>query len=592
LRTAVAAEDRDGLQLMQDRSRIRPCAEELYGLPAAQSFVEGLERRLRAHAARVPRKQPRRLDQRDALLITYADQVVEPGLKPLASLDRFASRHLKDLVNGIHILPFYPASSDDGFSVMDYRAVDPSHGDWGDVKRLAESYQLMFDAVINHASAQGEWFKAFLRDEDPFKDFFLCVEGDRDLSAVVRPRTTPLLTRFATKRGEREVWTTFSADQPDLEYHNPLVLLEMVDVLLFYVEQGASLIRLDAVAYAWKDLGTPCIHRPKVHWIVRLLRAILEEAAPHVLIVTETNVAHDENLSYLGNGGDEAHLVYNFALPPLILHAFQTGQANVLSDWAAGLRLPAGGGSFFNVLATHDGIGLNGARGILTEREIEQMVDRAEPFGAGISRRSNPDGTTSPYEINANFLDALDAAPAVQDAGLQAARFVTAHAIMLSLVGVPGIYFHSLFGSRGWSDGAKRTGRPRTVNREKLMRQDLELELSDAGSPRARILEGMRRVLDMRRTSTAFAPDAGQVILRAGQGVFACTRSGGANDDEVLCVHNVTPASQEVPCSAWEVGGRAVREAEDLSGGGVVEWGALTRLTLAPYESIWLRMRN
>jgi sucrose phosphorylase len=577
---------------MQELTRIRHCAEQLYGWPTAQSVVQGLERLFRAHAVRIPRQLPRSLDQRDALLITYADQVVEPGTKPLVSLDKFASQHLKNLVNGIHILPFYPASSDDGFAVMDYRAVDPLYGDWADVKRLGERYKLMFDAVLNHASAQGGWFRAFLRDEDPFKDFFLCVEGDPDLSAVVRPRTSPLLTRFPTKRGERAVWTTFSADQPDLDYHNPLVLLEMVDVLLFYVEQGASLIRLDAIAYAWKDPGTACIHRPRVHWIVRLLRAILEEVAPHVLIVAETNVAHDENLRYLGQGGDEAHLVYNFALPPLTLHAFQSGQADALSDWADGLELPAGGGSFFNVLATHDGIGLNGARGILTERQIEEMADRAGLSGAGISRRSNPDGTTSAYEINANFLDALDAAPPVEDVGLQAARFVTAHAIMLSLMGMPGIYFHSLFGSRGWPDGMKRSGRPRSVNREKPLRQDLDRELSDPGSLRTRILEGMRRVLEMRQKSTAFAPDAGQVILRAGQGIFACTRSGGANNEEVLCLHNVTPVRQEFPCSKWEVGGRAVREAEDLSGRRAVDWSTLTRMRLEAYESIWLRMRN
>ena len=297
-------------------------------------------------------------------------------------------------------------------------------------------------------------------------------------------------------------------------------------------------------------------------------------------------------MSYLGNGADEAHLVYNFALPPLILHAFQTSQADLLSDWADDLELPAGGGSFLNVLATHDGIGLNGARGILTEQQIEELIHCMEPYAAGTSRRSNPDGTSSPYEINANFLDALDAVPNMQDVGLQAARFVTAHAIMLSLKGVPGIYFHSLFGSRGWHEGVKRSGRPRTVNREKLLLPELDRELSDPKSLRARVLEGMRRVLDIRRTSTAFAPDAEQGVLRAGQGIFACTRSGGANNEEVLCLHNVTPASQEFPCSMWKVGGRAVRVAEDMGRRAAVEWSTLTRLRLAPYESIWLRMRN
>jgi sucrose phosphorylase len=329
-----------------------------------------------------------------------------------------------------------------------------------------------------------------------------------------------------------------------------------------------------------------------VHWIVRLLRAILEEIAPHVLIVTETNVAHDENLSYLGNGADEAHLVYNFALPPLMLHAFQTGQVDVLSEWAAGLEMPAGGGSFFNILATHDGIGLNGARGILTELQIEKIANSVAPYSAGISRRSNSDGTSSPYEINANYLDALNATPIVQDVALQVARFVTAHAIMLSLQGMPGLYFHSLFGSRGWQDGVKQSGRPRTVNRQKLLRSELDRELSDPGSVRAQILAGMRRVLDMRRSSAAFASGASQAILGPAQGIFACTRSGGANNEEVLCLHNVTPQDQEFLCSWWKIGGRVVRQAEVLGSRQPVEWSNLTRLRLAPYESIWLRMKS
>ena len=160
------------------------------------------------------------------------------------------------MVDDIHLLPFYPYSSDDGFSVIDYKQVNPALGTWDDVARVGQNFHLMFDGVINHISAQSAWFKAFLQDDPKYRDYFIVVEGEPDLSQVVRPRTLPLLTEFTTPSGAKKVWTTFSADQIDLNYANPEVLLDIIDVLLFYVAHGAELIRLDAIAYLWKEIGT------------------------------------------------------------------------------------------------------------------------------------------------------------------------------------------------------------------------------------------------------------------------------------------------------------------------------------------------
>src|ERR1700690_3920529 len=263
---------------------------QIYGVEIAAQVEASLQRLVERYRGRIPPPTDSTLSERDSILITYGDQLQQPGQPHLKTLADFCETHLSGLVSGIHLLPFYPWSSDDGFSVKDYRAVDPALGSWANVERLGRSFRLMFDGVINHASAEGEWFLSFLRDESPYRNYFLTVTGNPDLSMVVRPRTLPLLTEFQTASGPRRVWTTFSADQVDLDFHDPDVLLEILDVLLGYVERRAQFIRLDAIAYLWKEIGTTCIHLPQTHAVVRLLRAVLDEVAPHVRIITETNV--------------------------------------------------------------------------------------------------------------------------------------------------------------------------------------------------------------------------------------------------------------------------------------------------------------
>ncbi|MCG3147510.1 MAG: Glucosylglycerate phosphorylase [Verrucomicrobiae bacterium] len=500
------------------------------------------------------------LTERDNLLITYGDQVTTPGAVPLQTLAEFLDQHTADLLTGVHLLPHFPFSSDDGFSVIDYRRVDPALGTWPDVQRLGERRRLMLDAVINHISAQSAWFQAYRRGEAPFTAYFVEADPDADLSAVVRPRALPLLTPVATTRGLRHVWTTFSADQIDLNFRNPAVLLEILNILLFYVANGAQFLRLDAIAYLWKEIGTNCIHRPQTHRIVQLIRAVLDEVAPGVRLITETNVPHTDNIAYFGDGTNEAHLVYNFPLPPLTLHAFRTGNATQLTRWAAGLTWPTPHVTYFNFLASHDGIGLNPARGLLPETEIEALLP-----GHLVSYKNNPDGTRSPYELNANYLDAIGGHPAA---------FLGAQAIMLALRGVPGIYFHSLFGSRGWPAGATATGHNRTVNRQKFTRAELERELADPASERYRIFQGYRALLRARAASPAFDPAAPQRIVDAGPAVFAVERTAVTGRHQVLCLHNLAGTLQPI---------RVATAGRDLLTG-----QPATAAPLQPYEVRWL----
>jgi sucrose phosphorylase len=524
----------------------------LYGTTAAGS----VESRLRALVRdRFPETRPvarggpdapggsRRqlpLTQRDALLITYGDQVREPGAPPLQTLGEFLDEHAAGAVSGVHVLPFYPSTSDDGFSVVDYQAVDPELGAWDDVCRLGRRFDLMFDGVFNHVSAHSAWFQSFLRDDPGYRDWFITVEGDPDLSQVVRPRALPLLTSFQTAAGEKKVWTTFSADQVDVNVHDPDALLALIDALLFYVARGARFIRLDAIAYLWKEIGTSCIHLPQTHRAIQLMRAVLDEVAPDVLLITETNVPHRDNVSYFGDGSDEAQLVYNFALPPLVVHTLATGDATALSGWAAALELPSDGVTFFNFLASHDGIGVNPVRGILSQPEIDALVARAPAHGGYVSYKRNPDGSKSPYELNVNYFDALSDPAADEPEETRIRRFLVAHAIMLAMPGMPGIYFHSLFGSRGDRAGAESSGIPRRINRQKFGRAELERELADPSSRRARVLFELRALLRQRQASAVFHPAGRSEVVTSDPRVFALRRTSPDGSETVLCLHNAS----------------------------------------------------
>ena len=525
----------------------------------------------------------RPLTQADSMLITYGDQVRETGRKPLQSLDEFLDATISGWVSNIHILPFYPYSSDDGFSVIDDMRVDEQLGSWEDIQALSKGFGLMFDAVINHISRQSIWFKNYLAGIAPYTGYFIEVDPSRDLSQVFRPRTLPLLTEVQVGQERRHVWTTFSNDQIDLNYANPQVLLEILDVLLFYVENHARFIRLDAIAFLWKEIGTRCIHLPQTHAVVKLIHAMFEMVAPGTKLISETNVPHQENISYFGNEGDEAQLVYNFALPPLVLHSFRAGDATRLSAWAAGLSLPSRQVTFFNFLASHDGIGVTPVRGILSEAEINGLVERVLAHGGMVSSRTLPDGSQVPYELNISYFDALSDPAADEPLEVQINRFLTAHAIMFSIMGMPGIYFHSLFGSRSWQEGVEITGQKRTINRQKLERRELEEKLADPNSRRGRVFNGMKALLQARSTLAAFSPYAPQRVLDLSPYVF-CVLRGDPMGSQVVCLHNVSGSARSISLDLASLGRRA---AHDLLTGKHLA-GERTPVHLPAYGTLWL----
>ena len=570
----------------------------LYGEKSAKQIISVLEKIILDFKERNPLLSSNpsrdRITEKDAILITYGDQISEEGKPPLQSLTEVLTKFTQGILSGVHILPFFPYSSDDGFSVIDYAQVDPKLGTWENIENLGVHFHLMFDAVINHISQHSEWFQGYLRNDPQYTNYFITVEPGADTSQVTRPRAKPLLTPVQTLTGEKYVWTTFSPDQIDLNFGNPEVFFEIIKILLLYIEKGAQIIRLDAIAYSWKKLGTSSIHLEEVHSLIKLFRLVFDLVAPNTIIVTETNVPHKENISYFGDGYDEAQMVYQFPLPPLTLHTFITEDSTHLTNWAMDLTPPTEKTTFLNFLASHDGIGIRPVEGILSQRETDALIERVTAHGGYVSYKTNPDGSKSAYELNISYFDALSDPNESEPLSLQAQRFLASQAIMLCLQGVPGIYVHSLFGSRNYSNGVEKTGYYRSINREKFQRDALENELQNAKSLRHKVFFPYLNLLKKRTAHASFHPNGAQTILSSDQignkAVFALIRSAPSGKEKILCLHNISRQKQKITLNLNEFSlGKNVLL--DIISNNIYEATANgeLKLNLEPYKVLWLK---
>ena len=521
------------------------------------------------------------LSEKDACLIAYGDMLQasendasKPSQTALSRLRDFLELRNRGSFSYLHILPFHPYSSDDGFSVIDYRRIDPRLGDWDDVSSLAREYKLVFDLVLNHGSVQSVWFQSFLRNEEPYWDWYITRPADFDGTSVFRPRTHPILTPFVKSDGSTAfVWTTFSPDQVDYNFANPSVLLEFIKIFFEYIQHGARMIRLDAIGYIWKEDGTSCIHHPKTHAIIKLLRAVIDYLELDVLILTETNVPHDENLSYFGED-DEAHLVYNFALPPLVMHTAVSEDAGPLADWARTLPAPGEGPVFFNFLASHDGVGILPIKGLVDDKSFRKTIDTVIERGSLISHK-NAESSPVPYEINCSYLSAV--APSSLGTVEERARvFLCCHAVLFALAGLPAVYFHSWIGSEQWVDGPRIYGYNRAINREKPCIDLIEAELSDSKSLPALVHAGLEKMLAFRRSEGAFAPAVPQKILLNKGSVFALVRGPDESGRYVLCLQNFGSKPEKY----WLDEVPAIQT--------LTRQGILLEISLRPHETRWI----
>ena len=557
-------------------AKIKSLINFVYGESFSEAHLKMLLEKIDNAGSVITGKRKAGWDEKDIVLITYADQFSAPGEKALPVFTRFYNEWLSRSFSHVHLLPFYPWSSDDGFSVIDYHEVAPETGSWRDVAELKKSASLMFDFVCNHMSAKSKWFENYINQTPGYEDFFISVDPETDLSAVTRPRALPLLTPFTLHDGSvRHLWTTFSEDQIDLNFASPEVLIAMVDVLLHYLMEGARYIRLDAVGFMWKIPGTNCIHLEQTHRLIQLFRAITDRVAPGTVLITETNVPHKDNISYFGDGENEAQMVYQFSLPPLVLHAVHCQDVRALCQWASSLKLPSMKTTWFNFLASHDGIGLNPLRGILPESEILSLVEKLQQEGALVNWKNNPDGTRSPYEINVTYLDALSAKESEDNERI--ARFILAHAVLLSFPGVPAVYIQSILGSRNDYDGVERLGYNRAINRKKYRAGEIDAELEDNKSLRHSIYHRLTQLIAVRRTEKAFHPDSQTIFETSGAHVFKIIRTAD-NGERITALFNFSNQQQNIHSDIET--GRELIAGEDIRS---------TTLSLNPWQVMWIK---
>lgn len=524
--------------------------------------------------------------QDEIIMITYGDSIYQPGEKALTTLNRFLG-YLQDTITGVHVLPFCPYSSDDGFAVIDYLTVNHELGDWQDIEVIAEKFDLMADLVLNHISSESIWFQQFQQGIQPGCDYFIEVDPQVDLSTVVRPRSSSLLVKVDTAGGTKHVWATFSADQIDLNFANPDVLIEFIKIILFYIKKGSKYIRLDAVGYLWKSIGTTCIHLPQTHALIKLFREITQVLNPDVALITETNVPNRENLSYFGNR-DEAHMIYNFSLPPLVLNALLQGKSDHLKTWMMSMPPAPRGCAYFNFTASHDGIGLRPAEGLLSEDEYETMLKMMRQFGGKISMRKKPEGE-SPYEINISLFDAMKGTALGEDEW-QIERFLCSQTIMMAVEGIPAFYIHSFLATPNDYAGVAATGRNRSINRHKWNYQELIEKLNNPNSNQAIVIQEMSRRIKIRRRQPAFHPNATQYTLHPlNKALFAFWRQSIERDQSIFCINNLSDRVQELLLT--DINLICVDPWCDLLSGQIIEDNS-DRFILQPYQCAWITNRQ
>lgn len=537
--------------------------------------------------AKTPLPHHNNWDQRDNILITYGNSICTPDEKPLHTLQRFLHNELRSEVEGVHILPFFPFSSDDGFSVIDYLAVNPSLGDWDDIKAIAKDYKLMADLVINHISSRSRWFENFKKRVDPGKDFFIEGDPDEDLSEVVRPRSSPLLNEYETLDGPKHVWCTFSADQVDLDFRNPQVLLEFVNIIAHYLLWGVKIFRMDAVAFLWKERGTPCIHLQETHEVIKLLRTLIEHHSPDAVIITETNVPNRENLTYFGNA-NEAHVIYNFSLPPLLVYTLLSGDCRHFKTWLMSMPPAQSGTAYLNFIASHDGIGLRPLDGLLSDDERHRMVKCIKNFGGKVTMRKAREGHDKPYELNIALYDALKGSMENGEDEWQEQRFICAHQIMFALEGIPAVYIHSFLGTENDYQRVEHTGRHRSINRHIWDEAELMKKLADPATHHHRVFNELKRLLGIRRHQAAFHPNATQFTMHLGTQVLAFWRQSIDRSQSIFCLSNITSEKQVINLA--DINFISTDHWCDLISNTVFDdFGA--QLELAPYQSVWISNR-
>ena len=567
----------------KDRKNIRSKLVNIYKTIFSKKDINYFENKIIQLINNFNKKNPKKkksISEKTTLVICYGDSVYSEKKKSIRVFQSFFQKKLKNYFNTIHFLPFYPSSSDSGFAVKDHYKIEKRIGNWSDIKKISKSSHVMADIVINHSSARGLWFKNFLKKKRPGKDYFLTVNSKFNTSKVVRPRDHKLLKKIDIFGKSDFLWRTFSADQIDLDFKNPSVLLRFIKIMVHLVSNGVTIFRLDAIAYLWKKNGTNCINLKQTHEIVKLFRLISNLLNVETIIITETNLPEKENLSYFGKN-DEANWIYNFSLPPLLIHAFLFENSSYLNKWSKNLPNTKNDNCYLNFIASHDGIGIRPTEGLLNKKTLNNFLDRLKKNGSKFSYRKVQNKAKKVYEANITVFDALKKSDYDPKGKFFLERYVAAHAIMISFEGIPAIYFNSMFGTS--NDEAKFiiTGNNRDVNRYRWNFKNITNKLKNNKSKQNIFYQNICNLLNIRRKQKAFHPNALRINLNFGKKVYAFKRVSIDKKQTILCITNLSSKIQKT-----EISQKYLKMKNLINSKIQIEDRKF--LVLRPFETIWL----
>ncbi|WP_288250328.1 sugar phosphorylase [uncultured Prochlorococcus sp.] len=529
-----------------------------------------------------------RWNQSHSVLITYADSIYKNGEPTLITLRDLLSNHFGSLSRVIHILPFLKSTSDGGFAVSSYDSLEEKFGDWNDLKSISKNHVLMADLVLNHVSSSHQWVQQFIKSQELGISNVFSPEQNLDWSNVVRPRSSSLFSQINTENGPKQVWTTFGPDQIDLNWQNPKMSLEFLNLIILYLSNGVKWLRLDAVGFIWKESGTTCLHLPKAHSIVKILRILLNDLLDDGVLITETNVPQKENLSYLVPK-DEAHMAYNFPLPPLLLEAIITSRADILNSWISDWPELPYDTTLFNFTASHDGVGLRALEGLMNEQRIKDLLINCEKRGGLVSHRRLSNGEDKPYELNISWWSAME--DSSRDSNrFQFERFILTQLLVMALKGVPAFYLPALLASENDIKSFSMTGQRRDLNREKFKSDNLVSVLNNPESNANKNLKCLRNAMDLRSELEQFHPRSEMECLSKGRSDIVVIKRGNG-PKSIFAIHNMTENKINYQLNDYDL--PEIKDNDfnmkDFLASTKYNW---KNISLDPFQVIWLGSLN
>ncbi len=524
-----------------------------------------------------------KISEKTSVLICYGDSLINGSKeKSIQIFRKFYEKKLDHFFEVIHFLPFYPSSSDSGFAVKDHYQVDKKLGDWSDISKFSKNNNIMADVVINHASSKGLWFKNFLTNRSPGKDYFLRVNKKFDISKVIRPRENRLLKKISIFKKDNLIWRTFSDDQIDLNFRNPKVLLRFLKIMINLANYGVNIFRLDAIAYLWKKSGSKCVNLKETHEIIKLLRIVCDSLKSKPTIITETNLPENENLSYFGTRKNESHWIYNFSLPPLLVHSFLFENSTYLNKWSKNLPQTKIGNNYLNFIASHDGIGMRPVEGYLNKKKLSKFFKRLKKNGGQLSYRKVQNSSKKVYEANITLFNAFQKTDYDKRGKYFLERYISAHAIMVAFEGIPAIYFNSIFGTSNDEYKYIISGNKRDLNRYKWNKKRLENLLKNKNTKQSIFYHKIMNLLSIKKQNKAFHPNAKRENLNIGKKIFCFRRTSLDKKQVIYNITNLSSKNQKFNLNCNFKNFKNLLDKSKIN----------RKFELQPYETLWLSHNN